>query len=100
MGHGSKGEKSMTNGDYKFGIEEEYFLVDAQTKAVVVTRPPSFLANLKETLGDRISGEMLQAQVEVSTSPHTCMNTAAAELKHLRQTTAHIAAQHGLAIIA
>jgi carboxylate-amine ligase len=73
----------MTNDDYKFGIEEEYFLVDAETKAVVVTRPPSFLARLKDALGDRVSGEMLQAQVEVSTSPHTCMNTAAAELKLL-----------------
>ena len=90
----------MTNEDYKFGIEEEYFLVDAETKAVVVTRPPDFLADLKEMLGDRVSGEMLQAQVEVSTSPHTCMNTAAAELKYLRQTAGRIAAQHGLAIIA
>ncbi len=90
----------MTNDDYKFGIEEEYFVVDAATKAVVLSRPPNFLADLKETLGDRISGEMLQAQIEVSTSPHTSMNTAAAELKHLRQTAAHIASQHNLAIIA
>lgn len=90
----------MTDGDYKFGIEEEYFVVDAATKAVVLTRPPNFLADLKEALGDRISGEMLQAQIEVSTSPHTCMNTAAAELKHLRQTAAHVASQHSLAIIA
>jgi carboxylate-amine ligase len=90
----------MMSETYQFGIEEEYFLVDADTKAIVVTRPPNFLSDLKQTLGDRVSGEMLQAQVEVSTSPHTDMNTASAELKHLRQTMARVAAEHGLAIMA
>ncbi len=85
---------------YQFGIEEEYFRVDAKTKTVMVTRPDNFLPALKAVLGDRVSGEMLQAQIEVSTSPHTCMNTAAAELKHLRQGAARIAAEHGLAIVA
>ena len=56
--------------------------------------------SLKDALGDRVSGEMLQSQIEVSTSPHTDMNTASAELKHLRQTAAQIAAEHGLAILA
>src|SRR5262249_23946479 len=82
------------------GIEEEYFLVDAQSKAVMVTRPRRFLSTLKSVLGDRVSGEMLQAQIEVSTSPHTDMYTASAELKHLRKTAARIAAEHGLAIVA
>ncbi|MGZ5836693.1 MAG: carboxylate-amine ligase [Xanthobacteraceae bacterium] len=90
----------MLKDTYRFGIEEEYFLVDAKTKSIVTTRPPRFLQDLKEVLGDRVSGEMLQAQMEVSTSPHTDMNTASAELKHLRQATARIASEHGLAIVA
>jgi carboxylate-amine ligase len=85
---------------YQFGIEEEYFLIDAASKAIVTTRPPQFLQNLKEVLGERVSGEMLQAQIEVSTLPHHDMHTASVELKHLRQTAARIAAEHGLAIVA
>jgi carboxylate-amine ligase len=92
--------RSTMNDSYQFGIEEEYFVVDADTKAIIVTRPERFLQSLKGALGDRVSGEMLQAQIEVSTSPHTDMNTASAELKHLRQTTAQVAAEHGLAILA
>jgi len=88
------------NENYQFGIEEEYFVVDADTKAIVVTRPEGFLPDLKKELGDRGSGEMLQAQIEVSTSPHTCAKTAGAELKHLRQAAARVAADHGLAIVA
>ena len=90
----------MMRDTYRFGIEEEYFLVDAATKAVVKTRPHGFLRTMKDALGERVSGEMLQAQIEVSTSPHTDMNTASAELKHLRQNASRIAAEHGVAILA
>jgi carboxylate-amine ligase len=90
----------MLNATYQFGIEEEYFLVNAESKAIVTTRPPDFLQSLKDALGDRISGEMLQAQIEVSTSPHHDMATAGTELKYLRQITARLAAEHGLAIVA
>lgn len=90
----------MLRDTYQFGIEEEYFVVDVTTKNIVPQRPPGFLQGLKSVLRERVSGEMLQAQLEISTSPHTDMNTALAELKHLRQEVAHIAAEHGLAIVA
>jgi carboxylate-amine ligase len=85
---------------FPFGIEEEFFLVDATRKSIVLTRPPEFLEQLKAALGAQVSTEMLQSQIEVSTLPHVDMATAGAELKHLRQTVASIAAQHGFAIIA
>jgi len=53
------GERDMTD-NYQFGIEEEYFLVDADTKAVTITRPDNFLTTLKSTLGNQVSSEMLQ----------------------------------------
>jgi len=85
---------------YQFGIEEEYFLVDAETKAVAITRPDEFIAAVKAALGDQVTTEMLQAQIEVVTNPHVDIATAAAELKHLRQTVAEIAHRFGFAILA
>jgi glutamate---cysteine ligase / carboxylate-amine ligase len=85
---------------YRFGIEEEYFLVDAQTKAPARAMPAAFLAEAKTATGGQVTGEFLQSQVEVATLPHTDMAAAAAELRALRQTVGRIAAEHGLAIMA
>jgi glutamate---cysteine ligase / carboxylate-amine ligase len=85
---------------YQFGIEEEYFLVDAETKAVAITRPEHFLTALKSALGNQVTSEMLQGQIEVMTMPHVDAAAATAELRYLRQTVAKIAAEFGLGILA
>jgi glutamate---cysteine ligase / carboxylate-amine ligase len=85
---------------YRFGIEEEYFLVDAQTKAPARAMPPAFLAAAKAATGGQVTGEFLQSQIEVATVAHTDMATAGAELRALRQTLARVAADHDLAIMA
>ena len=87
-------------GAYSFGIEEEYFLVDARTKTVVRDMPDGFLKAAKAATGGQVMGEFLQSQCEVATLPHRDIRTAQAELRHLRQTVAKIAAEHGLAILA
>jgi glutamate---cysteine ligase / carboxylate-amine ligase len=91
--------RGMSN-DYKFGIEEEYFLVDAETKSVARAMPEAFLEAAKKATGDQVTGEFLQSQIEAMTVPHTKVAEARAELRHLRQTVASIAAEHGLAILA
>jgi len=85
---------------YTIGIEEEYFLVDAQTKTVAAERPEDFFAAAKAAIGAQVRGEFLQSQIEVATEPHHDMATARTELRHLRATIASIAAEHGLAILA
>jgi len=85
---------------YRFGIEEEYFIVDAETKTVSREMPQAFLADAREATGGRVRGEFLQSQIEAATVPHTSMREARAELRFLRQTVAAAAAQHGLAIFA
>jgi len=85
---------------YTIGIEEEYFLVDAETKTVAAERPEAFFSAAKAALGTQVRGEFLQSQIEVSTEPHHDMSTARTELRHLRATIGRIAAEHGLAILA
>jgi carboxylate-amine ligase len=85
---------------YSFGIEEEYFLVDADTKFVTRAMPPAFLKAAKLALDGKVTGEFLQSQIEVVTSPQTDMGEARAELRALRKALAAIAAEHRLAIMA
>jgi carboxylate-amine ligase len=87
-------------GNFKIGIEEEYFLVDAATKSVTRAMPEAFLATAKAATNNQVMGEFLQSQIEVRTLPHADIRTAREELRHLRQTVAKVAAEHGLAILA
>src|SRR5216684_9145546 len=91
--------RRMTN-SFTFGIEEEYFLVDAETKLVAHGVPQAFFEAARAASDGRISPEFLQPQIEVISSPHADMAEARAELRHLRRTVAAVAAQHGLAILA
>ncbi len=86
--------------NFSFGIEEEYFLVDAQTKRVPPDVPKAFFDAAKAATDGRVATEFLQSQIEVITSPHCQMADARAELRHLRETVAATAAEHGLAILA
>ena len=95
-----KMEGLRTAGTFKFGIEEEYFLVDAETKSVVRSMPQSFFEAAKAATDGRISPEFLQPQIEVISSPHDNMADARAELRALRQIISTVAAEHGLAILA
>jgi carboxylate-amine ligase len=89
-----------TQDAYTFGIEEEYFLVDATTKRVTPHMPAKFLESAKKATDGQVTGEFLQSQCEALTRPHHDIRAAEAELRNLRQTVARIAAEHGLAIIA
>jgi carboxylate-amine ligase len=86
--------------NYRIGIEEEYFLVDAATKSVTRAMPKDFLEAAKAATGGQVMGEFLQSQVEVVSLPHNDIKTAREELRHLRQTVGKVAAEHGLAILA
>ncbi len=86
--------------DYRFGIEEEFFVVDAESNAVQRRMPSGFFDHLKETLGDSVTVEMLQSQLEIATHPATQTGSALEELRDLRGRAGRVAAEHGLAFIA
>ena len=82
------------------GIEEEYLLVDPLSRDLVATPPEGFMATCQARLGEHVTHEFLQAQVEVGTP--VCANIAEvrAELSELRRTVAGVAREHGMAMIA
>ena len=85
---------------FRFGIEEEYFLVDAETKAIASTVPEALFATAKRSTLGRGKSEFLQQQLEVATEPHVDIVKAGAELRQLRHMLSAIAAPHGLGILA
>ncbi len=85
---------------YRFGIEEEYFLADAQTG-----RSPagSVADRFHAVAGERVkpcSHELLKGQVEVCTEPDTDCAAAETALRGMRQELSAIAGDHGLRLFA
>ncbi|HEX5230780.1 MAG TPA: carboxylate-amine ligase [Bradyrhizobium sp.] len=85
---------------FQFGIEEEYFLCDAQTLQVSVETPDALFKRAGFGVSGSIGREFLQAQIEVATEPHTDAGDARRELLRLRQSAAAAAAEHGLSVVA
>lgn len=85
---------------YRLGIEEEYFIVDRKTRNVRRAMPRKFFRACKIDLKDRVTTELLQAQIETSTSPCTTMAEARAQIGLSRTIIADHAARYGLAIAA
>jgi carboxylate-amine ligase len=90
----------MTEKNYSFGVEEEYFIVDGDTKDLRKKAAPAFLSELKRKVGSVMNREMLQSQLEISTKPAYTMEEIHDELKNLRQTIGAVAADHGLSYFA
>jgi len=90
---------SMSN-EYKIGIEEEYFVVDLRTRNLRTTMPKKFYRTAKALLKDRLTTEMLQCQIEVTTSPCESIGEARRELIRLRSVLGENAGRHGLGIMA
>ena len=55
--------------DYRAGIEEEFFVIDARTRNVRDRMPAKFFQACKRHLQDQVTNELLQSQIEVLTSP-------------------------------
>lgn len=85
---------------YTIGIEEEYFVFDAETRRAVRRFDKKFLGLARSELGDRVMTEMLQSQIEVATPPCASMSEARAHLTHYRSALNDAAAERSLGIAA
>ena len=84
---------------FTLGIEEEYLLVDRQSRDLVAA-PDGLMEECSRILKGQVSPEFLQCQIEVGTSVCKTIPQARAELAHLRRTIAGVAETFGLAPVA
>ena len=85
---------------FTIGIEEEYLLVDPQTRQLAVDPPEALFKQCAATLPERVTHEFLRAQIEVGTPVCSDIGEAREQLTYLRTQVSQIADQYGLAIIA
>jgi len=85
---------------FTLGIEEEYLLVDKETRDLASDPPAEFLADCEKILGGNVGSEFMRCQVEVGTAVCNSIGEARAELTRLRRTVAECAEKYGLAPIA
>jgi glutamate---cysteine ligase / carboxylate-amine ligase len=90
----------LTAPSLTLGLEEEYLLVDPTTRDLVAAPPEEFMQRCEERLGDRVTHEFLQAQVEVGTAVCEDVGAARAALSQLRARIAATARELGMAMIA
>jgi carboxylate-amine ligase len=90
------------SGEPKFtiGIEEEYLLVDPETRDLAKDPPDSLLESCRAQVGGQVSPEFLRAQIEVGTKVCTSIAEVSEELRALRRCVRDVAADHGLAMLA
>lgn len=82
------------------GVEEEYLLVDRFTRNLVADPDPELWNQATERLGSRVTTELLRAQIEIGTHPHSTIEDLSADLRDLRKTLGEVTSDHGQAIIA
>ncbi len=85
---------------FSIGIEEEYLLVDKETRDLAPEPPPALLSKAEEALRGQVSPEFLRSQIEVGTRVCRSVQEARDQLVTLRTTIGEIAGEFGLAPIA
>ncbi|HSO41430.1 MAG TPA: carboxylate-amine ligase, partial [Rhodospirillales bacterium] len=82
------------------GIEEEYLLVDLESREVAADPPPEMLAECEARIPELVKPEFLTSQIEVATPICRTCKEARAELAWLRGAVAEVSRKYGLAPIA
>lgn len=85
---------------FTVGIEEEYLLVDLDTRKLVSEPPSSILEECAAVCGDQVSPEFYRSQLEVGTRVCETVGAARDHLAELRCAVNDVVAKHGMAIIA
>ena len=91
---------AYTEPSFTLGIEEEYLLVNKESRDLVRETPEGLMEACSDALEDQVSPEFLQCQIEVGTRVCKTLSEARSELTMLRSSIAEVAGQFGLAPIA
>jgi carboxylate-amine ligase len=85
---------------FTVGIEEEYLLVNKETRDLVVDPPTSIMADCQKLLKRQVSPEFMKAQIEIGTKVCKSIAEARTDLARLRSVIVDVTGQHNLAPIA
>ena len=90
----------ITEPSFTMGIEEEYLLVDLETRDLVRDPPADLMVDSQNLLQDQVGPEFLRSQIEVGTKVCSTIQEARADLGRLRHHVAEVAGTHGMGLIA
>jgi carboxylate-amine ligase len=90
----------LADSPLSLGIEEEYLLVDLESRDLARDPPESFMRVCREILGEQVTPEFLRCQIEVGTKVCRTVSEARAELALMRSTIAAEAGRHGIGLMA
>jgi len=90
----------ITEPEFTIGVEEEYLLVDKETRALVVDPPQTLIGEAEELCGPQVTTEFLRSQIEVGTRVCGNVQEVREDLARLRRNIIEVANRHGLAPVA
>jgi carboxylate-amine ligase len=85
---------------FTIGLEEELFVVDAETFDCIGEMPGGFLREAQGALGSHVKREIIASMIELATDAHQSLASAAGQLRSMRTRLSAIARHHGLALLA
>ena len=85
---------------FTIGIEEEYLLVDKETRGLVIDPPQTLMQEAEEVCGTQVTAELKRSQIEVGTKVCNNIQEAHEDLVKLRRGIIEVAGRHGIAPIA
>ena len=91
---------SVKEPPFTIGIEEEYLLVDKDTRELASDPPASMLEDCESRCAGQVSPEFMRSQIEIGTKVCANIREAREDLARLRRIIVDVADKHGLAPIA
>ena len=85
---------------FTMGIEEEYLVVDRETRDLIREAPPDMMQKCGERLGEQVTTELMQCQVEIGTRVCNTVQEGRDELIRLRRGVSDVVREYGFEIIA
>ncbi len=85
---------------FTMGIEEEYLVVDRKTRDLIREAPPDMMQKCGERLGEQVTTELMQCQIEIGTRVCNTLQEGRDELIRLRRGVSDVVREYGFEIIA
>ena len=84
---------------FTVGIEEEYFIVDRETRDLVPDMPDGLLEACEQIVEGQVSPEFIRSQIEIGTPVCNGIKEAREQVAILRRSISEVVSEYGMAII-